>query len=65
MATLRERTYVNADRTRIVAEDSPDAAYLLGGEGDEVSDEDAKRYGIKAPKSEPEEGEAPKSRGRA
>jgi hypothetical protein len=47
-----KRLYVNADRSKIVEEDSPEAAYLLVGEGGQVSDEDAKKYGLKAPKAE-------------
>jgi hypothetical protein len=43
-----KRLYLNADRTKVVAEDSPEASFLLVGEGGEVSDEDAKTYGLKA-----------------
>lgn len=51
MHKLTERTYVNADSTAVVPEGSPDAAWLLGLEGDEVSDETAERLGlIAAPK---------------
>lgn len=45
-----KRLYVNADRSKIVEEDSPEAAYLLVGAGGQVSDEDAKKYGLKEPK---------------
>jgi hypothetical protein len=45
-----KRLYLNADKTKVVEEDDTDAAYLLAGAGDEVSDEDAKTYGLKAPK---------------
>lgn len=44
-----KRLYLNVDKSKVVAEDSPDAAFLLVGEGGEVSDEDAKTYGLKAP----------------
>lgn len=47
MPYLKERTFLVADRTRAVPADSPDASYLLGGAGDEISEEDAKRYGAK------------------
>lgn len=47
--TSDKRLYLNADRSKVVEEGSPDAAYLLAGEGGEVSDEEAKRYGLKAP----------------
>lgn len=43
-----KRLYVNADRSKIVDEDSPDAAFLLAAAGHTVSDEDVKRYGLKA-----------------
>ena len=46
MHTLTDRTYVNADSTKVVAEGSPDAAFLLGNAGDEISDETAKRLGL-------------------
>lgn len=46
MAVLTERTYVNADGTKVVPESSPEAAFLLGGEGDEIDDERAKALGI-------------------
>jgi hypothetical protein len=45
-----KRLYLNADKTKVVEEDAADAAYLFAGVGDEVSDEDAKQYGLKAPK---------------
>jgi hypothetical protein len=41
-----ERIYVNADRSAVVPEDSPDAAFLLVGEGGELPDEDAAKYGL-------------------
>lgn len=50
MHTLTERTYVNADSTKVVPEGSTEAAWLLGVEGDEISDETAERLGLNAPK---------------
>ncbi len=38
--------YLNADRTELVEEDSPDAAFLLARAGTRVDDADAERYGI-------------------
>lgn len=46
MHTLAKRTYVNSDSTKVVDEGSADAAYLLGNEGDEISDETATRLGL-------------------
>lgn len=43
---LTARTYINADRSRVVDEGTPDAAYLLGDEGDEVTDEVAASLGL-------------------
>jgi hypothetical protein len=45
-----KRLYVNADKSKVVEEDSPDAAYLLVGKGGTVSDDDAKKYNLSAPK---------------
>lgn len=50
------RIYVNADRSKVVEESDPDAAFLLATPGDVLSDEDVKRYGLNKtePKAEPE-----------
>jgi hypothetical protein len=41
-----KRLFVNADKSKIVEEGSADAAFLLVGEGQEISDEDAEKYGL-------------------
>jgi hypothetical protein len=46
MHTLTEKTFVNADSTAVAAEGSVEAAWLLGLEGDEISDETAERLGL-------------------
>jgi hypothetical protein len=46
MHKLTEKTYVNADSTKVVPEGDPEAAYLLGLEGDEISLETAQRVGL-------------------
>ncbi len=38
--------YLNRDKTAVVAEDSPDAAFLLAGKGTEISPEAAAKYGL-------------------
>jgi hypothetical protein len=38
--------YLNADKSKIVPENSPEAAYLLVSRGGTLSDEDAERYGL-------------------
>lgn len=40
------RLYVNADRTRIVSEDSPDATFLLAAVGQPVDMATAQRLGL-------------------
>lgn len=42
-----ERLFQTADLERIVSESDPDAAYLFAAEGDRISAEDAKQYGLK------------------
>lgn len=39
-----KRYYLNADRSRVVEEGDPEAAYLLAHEGGDIPTEDAKRY---------------------
>jgi hypothetical protein len=48
MHTLTAKTWVNANSTAVVPEGSPEAAWLLGLEGDEISDETAERLGLNA-----------------
>jgi hypothetical protein len=45
-----KRLYVNADRSKVVEEDSGEAVFLLAAEGAELTDEEVKRYGLGAPK---------------
>ena len=54
MFTLTKRTYVTADRSRVVGENSPDAAFLLGGEGAVIDDDTANHLGLNGKKAEPE-----------
>jgi hypothetical protein len=46
------KLYLTADRERVVEEGDDDAAFLFKGEGDEITDEEAKQYGISARKEE-------------
>lgn len=48
MTTADRKLWLTADRESVVEDGDPKAAFLLAAEGDEVSDEDVKRYGIKA-----------------
>lgn len=41
-----KRYYLNADRSKVVEEGDPAAAYLLAAEGADISNEDAKKYGL-------------------
>lgn len=45
--TSDKRLYLNEDRTKVV-EEGPEARYLLVNEGGELSDEEAKQYGLTA-----------------
>ena len=51
MYTLERRTYLTADGKRAVDEGDPEAATLLGIEGDTLSDEQAKALGLVAGKA--------------
>lgn len=42
--------YLNADKTAIVEEGSPNAAFLLVGSGGQLTDEEAAKYGLKGGK---------------
>ena len=45
---LDRKLWLNADRDKVVEDESPDAAFLLGTEGTEISDDEAERLGVKA-----------------
>lgn len=54
-----KRLYLTADRTRVVEEGDSDAAYLLVSEGGEISDQEAKQYGLTGKaKAEPKDADA-------
>lgn len=57
MKVSTEAVWVNADRSKVAKEGSEDAAFLLVGKGGVVSDEDAKKYGVKT--TDAPEGPAP------
>lgn len=40
--------YLNADKTEVVEEGDPNAAFLLVGAGSEIDDADAAKYGLKS-----------------
>lgn len=46
MYQLEERTYLNADKTKVVPEGDPEARWLLGVPGQLIAVEDADRYGL-------------------
>ncbi len=56
--TADRRLWLTVDSERVVDDGDPDAAFLLAGEGAEVSDEDAKRYDLKK-KPKPADKQAP------
>lgn len=43
---LKERLWLTADRDKAVKDGDPDAAFLLGNEGDEIPAEQAKDLGL-------------------
>lgn len=53
------RLYLNANRSAVVEEGDPSAAYLLVGEGGEVPTAVASKYGLKSPGKQPADGSAP------
>ncbi len=46
MYIAKKRLYLNASKTRVVDENSPEAAFLLAGIGHELPDDVALRYGL-------------------
>lgn len=46
MMKATQRLFLNADRTKCVAEDHKDAAFLYATPGDEIPDEAAERFGL-------------------
>jgi hypothetical protein len=51
---VTERLFVNADKSKIVPEDSPEAAFLLATPGKRLSAQEAAKYGLKAKSAAPE-----------
>lgn len=61
MFTSTKRLYLNADKTKVVEEGDPEAAWVLVGEGGQIPLEDAERYGLTKEKAaEPAETKAVK-----
>lgn len=46
MWTSQERLYLTSDRRRVVREGDPDSAFLLVPEGGQITEDDAKRFGL-------------------
>ncbi len=46
LITLNETLYENADRTKVVTEGDPDAAFLVGRKGTQMADTEAERLGV-------------------
>lgn len=62
--TSDRRIWLNADKTKVVEDGSADAAFLLVGEGGQLSDEEAEQYGLtkqpeKAKAEQPNKAKAP------
>lgn len=58
---LDRRLWLTADREEVVEDGDPKAAFLLGNEGTEVPDEEAKRLGVKAKAAPANKAKAPSS----
>ena len=57
--TLEETVHVNADKSKVVAENSPEAAYQLATKGKRIPMEQARALGlVKPPKAKAPEPEA-------
>ena len=56
-----EAIYVNADRSKTVKENDPDAAYLLVGPNGELPDDEAEKYGLKGKVEQLSEADARKA----
>lgn len=55
MATADRKLWLTADKETVVEDGDPKAAFLLASPGDELSDDDVKRYGIKVKQAAPAE----------
>jgi hypothetical protein len=53
MYRSKERLYVNRDRSKVVPESSPEAAFVLCGENGEIPMVEAERYGLTHPEPSP------------
>jgi hypothetical protein len=54
-----ERLYQNKDKSALVPEDSPEASFLFAAPGTEVSEEDARKYGLLEEEEKAEEAPKP------
>ena len=52
--TTDRRLYLTTDKSRVVEDGDAEATFLFAAEGDEISDDDVKKYGIKFAKSKAE-----------
>lgn len=46
MFTSTKRLYLTADKAKVVEEGDPEAAFLLVGEGGQIPQEEAEKYGL-------------------
>jgi len=46
MYKVTQRLYLNSDRSKVVPDTSPDASILLAVAGEELTDSEARRYGL-------------------
>lgn len=55
MVTLDRKLWLTADRENVVEDGDVNAAFLLGGEGDEIPEDEADRLGLKKRSKKPSE----------
>lgn len=61
----KERLWLNRDKSAVVKDGDPDAAFLLASPGKEVPAADVERYGLDAPAAADKPGNGPKPKGGA
>lgn len=59
MFTLDRRLWLTADKSQVVEDGDPTAAFLLGGVGHQISDDEATRLGLKGLPTQPNKAEQP------
>lgn len=59
MFTLNQKLWLTADKSQVVEDGDHRAAFLLGGVGHQISDDEATRLGLKGRQPQPNKAEQP------